>query len=445
MRSSCFVARGQLLVALALLAPISAGAHVGAPLDAVDLHPQPGGGLVLQASVGLIHSADGDDWRWVCHEAVTMPEAVILPRYAVAGRRWLVTVPELAQARGGQDAVWWTEDGCTWTAAAGLTGQEVPAIAISADGALALAATAGPGAPGVSRSTDGGATFTAAVAPGGPVRSVWLSPDGQIAWAAADLGDGGHVVLQSADGGATWTAHPADPALAPAGVGLRVLAGHPTDPAEAWLVVDDVGPDRLLHATAGGAALRLALSPDGALTDAEQRDDGELWLAFSGTAFLRSDDGVEFHLVEAAPPGLGLAFGDGAVWLATRFELLNSAVAVGDAEAGFVPTFSFTDLDGPLECPAGTAGAEVCAPLYGVLEDVLLGGGLDSGGAIDSAGGAPAAGGRGGDKDGGCGGGAALALIGLAALGASGRRPLRGGPGQRPRGHGGAHGGVQVP
>jgi hypothetical protein len=427
----------------ALAAPLPAGAHVGAPLDAVDLHPQPGGGLVLQASVGLVHTSDGEDWRWICHEAVTTPEAVILPRYAVAGRRWLVTVPELAQARDGQHAVWWTDDGCTWAPSGGLTGQEVPAIAISADGAVALAATTGPEAPGLHRSTDGGASFGVALQPGGPVTSAWISPDGAHAWATADLGDAGHLLLHSADGGLSWTARPADPALAPPGIGLRVLAGHPSDAAQAWLVVDDVGPDRLLHATGSGAALRLALSPDGAITDAEVRGDGEVWLAFAGTAFLQSADGVDFQLVEAAPPGLGLAFGPDAVWLATRFELLNSAVAVGDPAAGFTPTFSFVDLDGPLACPAGTEGAEVCVPLYGVLEDVLIGGGLDSGAAPDS-GGTPAAGGGGGAKERGCGGGA-LGVLALLGLGASRRRPQLLGAGQGPGGHGGAHGGVEVP
>ena len=149
------------MVALLLTTCLLAQAHVGAPIDAIDVHPVGDTGRALEASVGLVWTEAGDDWRWVCHEAITTPDAVITPRYAVAGRRWLATVPRLEQSRTEADAVYWTDDGCTWTPAEGLAGHEVPAIALDAAGSVALAVTGDPDAPtnAILRSTDGGRTF----------------------------------------------------------------------------------------------------------------------------------------------------------------------------------------------------------------------------------------------------------------------------------------------
>jgi len=74
--------------------------------------------------------------------------------------------------------------------------------------------------------------------------------------------------------------------------------------------------------------------------------------------------------------------------LATRFELVNSALSEGTRADGFEPVFSFVSFDGPLDCPADTAGAEVCAPLYPrLLTSLGLGGGSDTGGGGGAEGG----------------------------------------------------------
>jgi len=348
---------------------LAAHAHVGAPVDAVDVHAVDHDGRALEASIGLFWTEDGEDWRWVCHEAVTTDTAIITPRYAIAGRRWLVSVSRLEETRTLQDAVYWTDDGCTWTVSDGLTGREVPEVAIDDVGTIALAVTddEGTAANHIFRSTDGGQTFAAVLeVPDQQLTSVVLGPN---ALGTAMVGgldtDGNGWLHWSTDHGETWDSH-----LVAVGE-VVAMAVHPTNANVGFAVIDGVGVETLLRTEDAGASVEVVLDPDGAITDVEVEASGGTWVSFSGSAYLYAEDGVEFGLVTNAPPGIGLGLQADNTMLATRFELVNDALAEGTRADGFTPRFSFVAVDGPLECAEGTHGADICGPLYPLLEQSL--------------------------------------------------------------------------
>lgn len=343
------------------------------------------GGRALEASIGLIWTDGGDEWQWVCHEAITSPDAVLAPRYAVAGRHWVGVVSRLEQSRTGADAVYWTDDGCTWTVAEGLEGHEVEAVAMDGAGELVLAVSRDREAPrnAIYRSTDGGRSFAPVLElEGQELTSVVLATGSAQTAAVGGVDTAGQGWLHwSGDRGLSWSS-----AAVTEGEVLA-MALHPDDPAVGYAVIDGVGEETLLRTDDGGASVEVVLDPGSPISDVELGADGAAWAAVAGSAFLRAEDGRSFELVTEAPPGLGLQLAGETVLLATRFELLNEALYSGTVAAGFDPEFSFYELDGPLDCPPETAGATICAPLYPVLEESL---GLvwpDSGGPGGSSGG----------------------------------------------------------
>ena len=364
-----------------LLLTLNAMAHVGAPIDAIDAQAVAGpDGRLLEASIGLFWTDDGEDWRWICHEAVTTADAVITPRYAAAGRRWLVNIPRLEQARTLEDAVYWTDDGCSWSAATGLTGHEVPEVAIDEVGAVALAVTADEDAESnhIYRSTDGGQSFTAVkTVPAQRLTSVVMAPSALGTAMVGGVDTAGNGWLHwSSDRGETWDSHEVVEGE------VLAMALHPTDAKLGYAVIDGVGVETLLRTDDSGRTVSTLLSPDGALTDVEVEPTGGVWVSFAGNAYLYAEDGLEYELVTDAPPGAGVGLADGLVMLATRFELVNEALVEGTRDGGFTPRFTFLSVDGPLTCPTGSEGADICDPLYPVLIE-SLGEPLDTGGLPD--------------------------------------------------------------
>lgn len=437
--------RGLLAGAALLASP--ARAHVGAPVDAIDVAQVGAAGRALEASIGLIWTETGGDWRWVCHEAVTRADAVLAPRYAVAGRHWVAVVSRLEQSRTGTDAVYWTDDGCDWTVAEGLEGHEIEALAMDGGGELVLAVSRDREAASnrIYRSTDGGRSFGAVLeVEGQELTSVVLATGSAGTAVVGGVDTAGQGWLHwSGDQGLSWSS------AAVVEGEVVAMALHPDDPTVGFAVIDGVGEETLLRTADSGASVEVVLAPGEPISDVEVGGDGAAWVAVGGSAFLRAADGRAFELVTAAPPGLGLQVADETVLLATRFELLNEALYSGTAAAGFDPEFSFYELDGPLDCPAETVGATVCAPLYPVLEESLglvwpdSGGPGGDGGEGDAGAGAegPGTGGDGGadrdsaspqdglsdGKDGGsgCGSRGLVWLLPLGLAGVALRRPRR--------------------
>ena len=433
------------VLAVLLSAPPALG-HAGAPVDAIDVQRDRTGppGMAVEASVGLMWTEeDSGEWRWICHEAVTTADAIMTPRYAMAERTWLVYVRDLAQARETGAAVYRSTDGCDWGEVSGLDGREIEDLVLAPDGLEAWAVSRDEGGGnGVFLSLDGGASFEptnldgyAGVFTGirraeGEAGSVWVS-------SIAD--DGALWVHRTVDRGETWTSNALG---APAGAEdpeLALVGAHPEDADVAWVRIDTTAEDWLLHTADGGQTFTEVLAPDGQIVDVEVAEDGAVWVGLNGQAWMLADDGRSFALVSAAPPGLGARVTGDEVWLATRYEMLLSSLALGSASApedGFDQVFSFLEVAGTLECPGGSHVAEICEPLWPVVATNMGIAGYgpdtgdsgwtgDDGGAEGDAGDSdsgPTAGGDDGPTCG-CGGSAAL-LWPLLLLGAHRRREL---------------------
>jgi hypothetical protein len=336
--------------------------HAGAAITAIDVHDDGG---TIEASYGLLV----DDGRhWVCHEAITTPDALLAPRYAHddAGA-WLGWVSAIDQVRDPAETLYRSETGCDWAPVDGLTGRVVSAAIFLPRTALAATASLGDDVDnGVFVSTDGGARFepSSLLDPTRLVLSLAAGP-GEVAWATSVWPvDHAAWVHHSVDGGATWSTHPLDLSAWEGNVGVRVLAASPTDGEVAWIGVAPLGGDTLLRAEAGGARTSAVLAVDGDLVDVAVDATGAVWAVEALRRVWRSEDGVVFADAGATVPGIGLgATGDEAL-LAANAELtgmLVGRVAPGGATSSALRAWETT---GPLACPEGSDVGRVCEPAW---------------------------------------------------------------------------------
>ena len=433
------------VLALLLSAPPALG-HAGAPVDAIDVQRDRIApvGMAVEASVGLMWTEeDSGEWRWICHEAVTTADAVMTPRYAMAGRTWLVYVRDLAQARDSEVAVYRSNDGCDWEGVSGLDGQEIEDLVLAPDGLVAWAVSSNDGAAnGVFRSVDGGASFAATgfAEHSGQFTGLRLAEgEAGVVWASSVSDDGGLWLHRSADDGETWDSRAVSAPSSAEEPALTVVGAHPDEPDVAWVRIDTTSEDWLLHTTDGGETFSEVLAPDGQIVDVEVAEDGAVWVALNGQAWLLAEDGQSFELVSTAPPGLGARVTGDQVWLATRYEMLLSSLALGSASApedGFDQVFSFLEVAGTLDCPEESHVAEICEPLWPVVATNMgiagygsdtgdSGWGEDDGGEDDDEGGSDSGPADGGGEESTCGCGASAALLWpLLLLGAHRRRDL---------------------
>lgn len=417
-------------ILLALLSPAAHG-HASALLEGLDVHRHARGGLVVEASFGLLwQDADDPAWRWLCHEAVTQEGAVIAPRYAFAADgAVLAAVPSLEQAREPGAPVYRSEDRCSWTPVDGLDG--VPVIDLAADPtdpdiALAISADVAGGTGGaIHRSVDGGRSFAPVRAASDRLYRTIAHGPGGAAWVAAATYDPPSLwLLHSGDGGETWseTALPM-PAVEP-GTDVDADVLH-ADAAGAYVAIGAFRHDRLYRVDPGGGVTLLA-EPDVELTDVATDAEGRIWLAGNGETVFRLDtDGLT--VLDAAPIGQGLLDDAGALRLATRSRLDGTQLVESDDQGDtFRVTFHLSELQAPPRCPADSPVAIRCDLLWPALEARLpLADGEDPGGDTDpgqeDSGGGPAAGPAADKPGGGCGGGAAIVAL-LPLLLAPGRR-----------------------
>ncbi len=356
-----------------LLSTSAAFGHAGAPVDSIDVILQPGDdvALGLEASIGFLWNADGEHFDWLCHEAVTAPDAVLTPRYAVSADGVMLSwMPSLEQVREEGETLLRSPDGCDWSPAQGLSGQVVRGAAFDpADADLVLVATGNPDGTGaILRSTDAGATFTPTplTFDDQRVSSLVFGAEG-VAWAASYTGDSGLWIHRSTDGGETWSSlEVAHTPLEDRPLKLSVAAAHPSDPDVAWVIIDDLAVDTLARIDWEAQTSTPLLAPEGYLTDVAMDHTGALWAGVMGSGFVRAADGETFELVDT-PPGLGVEAGRDQLYLSTRFELTNQSMYVGTYEEGFEPAYTFYELDGTASCPAESDVGRACAEAWPLL------------------------------------------------------------------------------
>ncbi|MCB9676709.1 MAG: hypothetical protein H6737_16450 [Alphaproteobacteria bacterium] len=331
-------------------------AHVGDLIDTLDALQTPDG-HAIEATYGLIVEHDG--LRWVCHEAVTAPGALLSPDYEVGpDGTWIARMTDLTLARDGHP-LWVSTDLCTWAPIPGFEGRIVADVAFGPDGSVWVATADPTGENAVYHGPDASSLEPVLTVTGSRFLSVAV---GASVWATSSEGDTALALWHSPDGASfTSSAIPVDPALL-APVDAFVEVAHPTEDT-AWVVLDPIGEDRLLEAS-GGALTEIWAAPD-RITDLERADDGTLY-ATLGDRHPWRVTGTPTLLAGLADAS-GLAATDHLV-LANRSFVNGLLLTVSTDGETPASTALPADIVGPLACPAGTDQATLCEPLWPQLE-----------------------------------------------------------------------------
>ncbi len=404
----------------ALLLSLPASAHVDGLLQGVDVLLAAGVGI--ETSFGLLRAADGEDFSWLCHEAITAEGAVITPRYTISTDGVILgVVPVPEQSRDKGLALYRTTDGCDWSTPAGTDGLVLTDAAFDpADPTAAwlISADLTDGAENhILRSDDAGQSFASVLSASERLfRTVEASPSGAV-WASAVWYDRDEGYLYRSADGETFTEHPVPVTAGDEPVDVDIIAVSPDDDGTAWVVVGPYGSDVLLRTTDGGESFQEVFSVEGDIISGTAEPGGAVWIVVSGRSLYRAADGETFTLLDDAPTSLSVSAAEGVAWLAT--DAINGAGYIAqtstDDGASFLPTVHLSTLSPPPTCAPDSHSALRCDPLWESLEARLPLPLTPDTGTPDT--GTPDTGGV-VEDDCGCGGGggAAALLVGLLGL-----------------------------
>lgn len=362
-------------LALALgLAVAAPAAHAnGRPPVTNGVYFQPGDNqsLYIRSTFGLLVSHDaGCSFRWICEQAIGYG-GTFDPAYAIAadGTLFATTFNGLRVSRDG---------GCSFTTAtaelpAGAPGRIadlwVAAIDIAPTGEIWVATSDNMKPNDVLSSSDGGVTFGSRGA-GLPAllwKSVAVAPSDamHVYVSGYQLVDNPTTQLFSTrDAGQHWT--PADLAGVQLGVMplVTVAAIDPANPDQLYIVSSGSSGkgDRLYRSLDGATSFHEVLATTQPITSVVLRDATTV-LVVSGDGTFRSDTGGESFGPATATPQLGCLGKrpDGTlVGCAANWEPDFMAIGRSADAAQWEKIFRFVELDGPLACPAGTPGHDIC-------------------------------------------------------------------------------------
>jgi hypothetical protein len=317
----------------------------------------------IETSFGLLVSHDDAcSFRWICAPAIAEREDVA-PVFRVArdGAMFAATPHGLRVSRDG---------GCSFTSATGQIAETwIAALDVGPTGEVWVATADGGKPNDVFRSTDGGATFASAGLWSSAIwwRSVAVAPSRAARVYATGYQVAAptrtHVEITD-DGGAHWTAS------ALAGVELAAT------PLVMIQAIDRADPDHVFLSSVGAAPPsgdRLYRSRDGGATWREVLAAGAIHgVAISGAtvvvataprAFVSHDGGETF--TEAA--GDDAALGCAAAREDGELVACGAAVRRSRDGAAWRPLLTLDSIAGPVACPAGTPGHDVCAAQWPAL------------------------------------------------------------------------------
>lgn len=364
------------LVIAGITAPLAAHANGRPPMtNGVFFRPGDDQSLYVRSTFGLLISHDdGCSFRWVCEQSIDY-SGTYDPKYAIAadGALFATTFKGLRVSRDG---------GCSFTtptaelpvgAPGRIADRFVDTVDLGPTGEIWVA-TADAGPNDVFRSTDGGVTFASRgmlssvilwknliVAPSDAMR-VYVAGYQLSPAPAAHL-------FSTGDGGQTWTeASLAGVQLAATPL-VTVAAVDPADPQRVYLVsvnANGTDGDRLYRSTDGGMTFDEVLSTTQPITGVVIRDPMTV-LVVGGQGTFRSGDGGVTFGPPATSPRLGCLGQrpDGTlIGCATNWDPDFMAVGTSSDGAQWQKIFRFVELAGPLSCPPGTAGHDICDQQY---------------------------------------------------------------------------------
>ncbi|MBA3395937.1 MAG: exo-alpha-sialidase [Deltaproteobacteria bacterium] len=392
----------RLAAAVGFVAALASVAHANGRSPATNgvyFAPADNDSVYVRSTFGLLISHDdGCTFRWVCEQNIGYG-GMFDPKYEIAadGTVFATTFGGLRVSRDG---------GCSFTTAtaelpAGDPGRIanlwVDAIDIGPTGDVWVA-TAESGQPNdVYRSTDNGITFTKAGLSSATVwwKSLAVAPSDAMqiyvtGYQVANPAPAAHL-FTTADGGAAWTEITlTDVAFAPTPI-VMVAAVDPTDPQ--ILFLRSVGAnntgDRLYRSADAGVTFTEVLATDLPIADVVIRDTAVHVVAGAGGVFRSDDRGVTFAPVAGSPQlGCLAKRSDGTlVGCAPNWDPDFMAVGRSSDAAQWQKIFRFVELAGPVTCPAGTVGRDVCdQQMWPALQTQFGATGPSCGGDTDLAG-----------------------------------------------------------
>lgn len=330
-------------------------------------------GPAVAATFGLIVLDEVGQHRWICHEAITAPGAVVAPRYARSSAgAFLGVVPALEQVRDQGESVYHSADGCDWEPVRGLTDEVITRVAFSPDDPDRVLAGSANLEEGTSSSlflsTDGGQVFDAVVTVQERLfRSLRFSAgiSGQVFASAVWYTAGDGWLYTSTDGGTSWESLPVPN---PDGLELfdvDVVAVSPTDPGTAWVVVGPYGDDTVYKVTDNTTFTPVLENFPGDIIDGTVDEAGGVWLVASSSRLLYAPDGERFTEIDTPPGGLGIA-SDGMTVYPTGLAQITTVLYAQTDNQGetFTDDVLLMDIQEPPSCPADSDVAEVCVPLW---------------------------------------------------------------------------------
>jgi len=383
-----FTRQSSVVAAAALafgIAPVSARANGASLPDTIQVSLVPGNTteLGVEATYGYLDAADGRTFTWICHEVFVPSAAAVTPQFRRGGDgSFLVTTRAIGVASINPNrSLFRSGDGCEWTGSIGLDGIAVFDVGFDpSDPSHVLAATASSGGSpqenGIYVSQDGGRTFLPALLLAN--RYFWsvrfARSDPSFAYATASWFSPEQAwVYATTNGGLSWSEHPFT--LTVGGVPQNtayVVAVSSTDPRIVYLSTDG-STDYLVRSTNAGQSFSSVHAVPGDRIGGTAFDSSDaLWTASPAVGTFRSDDGVNFARVEAAPHARGLDADARGVFVAASNAVDGYALGeTTNGGASFFPVLRNNEIAGVRACPATSEVAAVCAPLFPALAQQL--------------------------------------------------------------------------
>ena len=384
----CLVLVGALLAASATVL-----ANGRAPLtNGIFLRPGDDHSLYLRTTFGLLISHDdGCTFHWVCEKAIGYG-GEFDPKYSIAtdGTIFATTFTGLRVSR---------DNGCTWTTATSqgpvndpgrIADIWIDAIDMSPSGDVWVATAESAKPNDVFKSSDNGVTFTPQglqspiiwwksirIAKSDPQR-IYVTGYQVAATAQAH-------VRRSNNGGQSWTTVPV-PSNVQYGATpiVYVTAVDPANPDHVYFTSVGAGNppngDRVYRSLDAGGTWTEVVATNDPVRDIAIRSNHTALIATlaNGTYESTAMDStfakigtIKANAQDINPPKLGcLAVKPDGTLLGCGANWQPDYMALGRAQnpLAFQKLFRFVDLAGPVDCPAGTTEADMCAPMWPALK-----------------------------------------------------------------------------